>query len=822
MTGLTILLAAVATFDFGWKFKYFGPEVPEVTGVPAEATAGYDDADFKAVQLPHEWAIESPFLANEPNETGKLPWNGTGWYRKTFTLPRVDPAKDRVFIDFDGVMAQPKIYVNGQFAGEWAYGYASFRIDATPYLKEGENLIAVRASNRPRSTRWYPGAGIYRHVWIERTPLVHLAYNGVQVIAKDEKVRVLTTLENEGTKDVTVAVEQSLSGRNAEGARAANSIKVPAGSSVTLEQVLTVKNPALWDLENPALYKLQTSIPKMKTTTKFGFRTAEWKDDGFYLNGRRVPLNGVCEHHDLGALGSAFYRDGYARKIRKLKEMGCNAIRMTHNPPAPEVLDLCDEMGVLVLDELFDIWKHQKYDKVWGYHRYWNEWWQKDVKNFVMRDRNHPSIIAWSGGNEIAEITTADGIDISNALRAEFRKYDTTRPYTVGTNALKGMENGFQKTEDVFGFNYKPHSYGRFHEINPGQPLYSSETASGVSTRDTYFFPMRWGAGSGQQNFQVSSWVTSAVPWGNVGDIEFAAIERDGRVAGEFVWTGFDYLGEPTPYNQDRSNAGNFQGLPEAEVKLMMEQLERTGNKAPSRSSYFGLIDLAGFPKDAYYLYQSHWAPEKKMAHILPHWNWRGREGEITPVEVFSSGDTAELFLNGKSLGVRKRGDKSFGSFSQNRVEVGKNDYRFVWEDVKYQPGTLEVKVTKNGRPWATAKRVTTGETTAIVVTDIDRKVLRGNGRSLAFIELATVDKAGNVVPTDCREVTFSVTGAAKLVGFCNGNPIDWTSMQSPKQRFFNGRILAVLRGEKDQEGPATVTVSAKELKPLKLDFEVE
>ncbi len=806
------------SFDFDWKFKYFGRDVPDVgSAVPEAAKPNYNEADFKSVQLPHDWAIESPFLADEPNETGKLPWNGHGWYRKTFKVSRFNRDHDRYFIDFEGVMAQPKVYINGEKAGEWAYGYASFRIDATPFLKEGENLIAVMASNRPSSTRWYPGAGVYRHVWLEKTDVVHLANWGVYVTTPEiksssAKVRVVTTVDNEGTRDKTLTVTQTVGNKTTSG-----ELKVAAGKSAEIEQFLTLSNPRLWSVDEPKLYKLETVVAEGKKeidskTTVFGVRTIEWRVDGFYLNGKRLQLNGVCEHHDLGPLGSAFYRRGYERKIRKLKAMGCNSIRMTHNPPAPEVLDLCDRMGIVVIDELFDIWKYQKYDKYNGYHRYWPEWWKKDVRNFVLRDRNHPCVIAWSGGNEISEITAPDGVQISNDLRAEFKKYDTTRPYTVGTNASQGMDNGFQNTEDVFGFNYKPHLYKRFHEVNPKKPLYGSETASAVATRDTYFFPMGWGGGSGQQNFQVSSWGTSAVPWGYWPDTEFAAQKNNyPKVAGEYVWTGFDYIGEPTPYNQDRSNAGNFKDLPEAEMKKMMEQLEKTGNKAPSRSSYFGIIDLAGFPKDTYYLYQSVWAPEVKQAHILPHWNWKGREGQVTPVMVYSSGDEAELFLNGKSMGVKKRG------------EGAHSEFRFFWDNVKYEPGKLEVKVRKGGKPWAEAKRVTAGETASIVATDVDRKTLKGNGRDLAYIELATVDKDGNIVPTDCREVVFKVEGdAAKLIGFCNGNPIDWTCMQDMRQKFFNGRIVAVLRGEKGAKGKATVVVGSKGLKPLKLEFEVE
>ena len=813
------------SFDFDWSFKYMGKDFEMATSAPTSREG------FKPVQLPHDWAIESPFLANEPNETGKLPWNGNAWYVKDFDVPSgFDAKKERWFLDFDGVMQRPIIFVNGAKAGEWRYGYASFRVDVTPLLKRGRNTVAVHVSNPPRSTRWYPGAGIYRNVWLEKTGLVHLDYNGVYVttpsVTEDKAVvKVQTTVVNEGTSPRTVTVVSALAKTRSLAKR---SVTVPAGGAETVEVALPVSSPRLWSVDKPARYGLSVQVmdgEKALDSTRLaiGIRSAEWRKEGFFLNGQRVPLNGVCEHHDLGCLGAAFYARGYERKIKTLKAMGCNAIRMTHNPPAPEVLELCDRLGMLVIDELFDIWKRQKVDKVWGYHRYWDEWMAKDVKNFVMRDRNHPSVIAWSGGNEVPENDArGESLETTRQLKAEFRKYDTTRPWTVGTNNPAGKDNGFSEIQDVFGFNYKPHLYAEFRQKHPDQPVYGSETCSAISSRDEYFFPFKWGQGSGNRNCQVSSYGQCAVPWGNVGDNEWAKQEENPFVAGEFVWTGFDYLGEPTPYNLDASNVNNFSDLPEAEKKAMMKKLEETAGRAPSRSSYFGLVDLAGFPKDNFYLYQSHWSPESKMAHILPHWNWKGRDGEVTPVVVYSSGDRAELFLNGKSQGVRKRGDRSFGTFSQKGIAVGKNDYRFVWEEVKYEPGTLEVKVTKGGRAWATAKRVTTGEAVKVVATEIDRTTLGNDGHDIAHIELALVDKDVNVVPTDSRRVSFALKGtAAKLIGFCNGNATDWTSMQNPDQRFYNGRILAVLRGERGATGKVEVVVSADGLKPLVLPFEI-
>ncbi len=805
-------------------------------GLPATAHAAVnaDESGYKNVQLPHDWAIESPFLMKEPNETGKLPWNGWGWYRKHFAVPADFSAeKDRYYLDFDGVMANPQVYVNGQLAGQWAYGYNSFRVDITPYLKAGQdNMVAVMASNLPLSTRWYPGAGIYRHVWLEKTGPVHLAQwptyiTTPEITPEYAVVKVQTTVTNTSHKEAEITVMQKVNGAQAVPA----SITLEPGTTGTVEQELRLPSPMLWSCETPNLYTMQTTVLQGNSVvdskeTNFGVRNIEWKKDGFYLNGKKVNLKGVCEHHDLGALGSAFHARGYERKIEILKEMGCNSIRMTHNPPAPEVLDLCDKHGVLVIDELFDIWRQQKYDKSNGYHLYWPEWWQKDVHNFLKRDRNHPCVIAWSGGNEIPEQGNNDkkehlsNLKLASDLRDEVRKYDTTRPYTVGCNDLRAWKNGFSETMDVYGFNYKPHLYAEFRKAHTTQPYIASETCSCVSTRDTYFFPMQWDVHSGARGFQVSSYALSSTGWGSCPDIEMHAHTKAPDLAGEYVWTGFDYIGEPTPYNQDASNAGNYIGASEEEKKAAMEQLKAMGNKAPSRSSYFGLIDLAGFPKDIYYLYQSQWNPEKKMAHILPHWNWAGREGQKTPVMVFTSGDEAELFVNGKSQGVRRRGEGPTFTQKDKSLVVSKNQYRFTWEDVVYEPGTVEVVVKKNGQPWATAKRVTTGESAA-VVAKVDRSTILGDARDIAHVELALADAQGNVVPTDSRKVSFSIEGPAVLAGFCNGNPIDHTSLQNPNQKFFNGRILAVVRGKRGESGTATVTVKAEGLPEIKVPVQI-
>ena len=442
-------------------------------------------------------------------------------------------------------------------------------------------------------------------------------------------------------------------------------------------------------------------------------------------------------------------------------EMGVNSIRTSHNPPAPEFLDLCDRMGILVIDELFDIWKLQKYGKVNGYNIYWDDWHEKDVRNFMLRDRNHPSIIAWSTGNEIPELGNTNFHWVPEKLRELIRQYDTTRPITAGSNDPNAVRNGFEKAIDVYGANYHLNSYDATVKALPRMPLYASETASTVSTRGEYFFPVSWNINEGFYNFQASSYDLYAPGWAYRPDLQFEALDKHPRYAGEYVWTGFDYIGEPTPYNQDQTNALNFKD-PE-ERKKAMEELAKLGNRAPSRSSYFGIIDLCGFPKDRFYIYQARWLPEKPMAHILPHWNWPERVGEITPVHVYTSGDEAELFLNGKSLGVRQKGKP--------------HAYRLVWDEVKYQPGELKVVVKKDGKPWAEAKQVTTGQVAKLEVT-ADRTEIPADGRDLSYLTIRAVDKDGHTVPRTRLPVDITASGPVDLIGICNGDPTDHTTMK--------------------------------------------
>jgi beta-galactosidase len=776
------------------------PAPPAEASGPSPSAADFDDSQWRSLNLPHDWGVEGPFRMDLENETGKLPWAGIGWYRKTLDLTAADQGK-AVFLDFDGAMSMSKVFVNGKQAGEWAYGYNSFRIDLTPFVKPGgKNTIAVRIDNLPKSSRWYPGGGIYRHVWLVKANLIHIAYNGI--FARSENI-------TPDSADVVVSVELDIQGPISgqkldiihELLDASGKI-VASGKSIDAEPArLKVKSPTLWSTEKPYLYTLRTTLVRGdqkldSKDTPIGIRTAEWKPDGFYLNGSRIQIKGVCNHHDLGAIGSAFNTRAAERQIEILKDMGCNSIRTSHNPPAPQLLDLCDRMGILVLDELFDAWKMAK--KPNDYHLHFDAWHERDVANFIRRDRNHPCVIAWSTGNEIPEQGNKSMHWVSEKLTSEIRKHDSTRMITAGCNNLASATNGFVETVDILGFNYpvrQPKLAAEIHAKKPKLPILSTETASCVSSRGCYYFPVKWDKGAGNYEFQVSSYELSAPGWANRPDLDFELLEKNPFIAGEYVWTGFDYFGEPTPYNNDTTNALNFQN-PEERAKAM-EELKKLGGKAPSRSSYFGILDLAGFPKDRFYLYQAHWRPEMPMAHILPHWNWPERVGQVTPVHVFTSGDEAELFLNGKSLGRKKKEQFT---------------YRIVWEDVTYQPGTLTVKTWKNGKPWAEGDRSTTGTAAKLSVT-ADRPEIKADGDDLCYVTVTIADEKGRLVPRSMNRLQFKVDGDAEIAAVCNGDATSHEpQVNTNTLKAFNGLCQVVLRGKAGKPGTITLSVASENL----------
>lgn len=769
------------------------------------AAPDFDDTGWRPVTVPHDWGVEGPFRMDLENETGKLPWAGIGWYRTTLKTLKEAARGQQLYLDFDGAMSHPTIYVNGQKAGEWAYGYASFRVDVTPYVRcDGTDVVAVRLDNPPKSSRWYPGGGLYRDVRLVRAAPTHLVKDGVYVRATRadaERATLRISAEVEGIDASGANVAARLLAGETELATATLS----KNNEGTLAGELAITKPRRWDITDPFLHTLEVTVSvggKVVDVERipFGIRDAQWDPArGFLLNGRVVKLDGVCLHHDQGPLGAAAYPAAIQRQVRILREMGCNAIRTSHNPPSPELLRACDAQGVVVMDELFDAWTIAK--KPNDYHRDFAAWHQRDVAAFIRRDRNHACVVLWSTGNEIEEQGTKAGHAVSAELRRLVRLHDDTRPVTAGMNNLGSVRNGFASTLDVVGLNYPWRSRDIFTEaakLMPNKPRLGSETSSCVSSRDKYYFPVSENKGQGFFEFQVSSYDLYAPGWAAKPDLEFDLMDRDASVAGEFVWTGFDYLGEPTPYNQDTTNALNYRDP--AERERAMAELRRLGNRAPSRSSYFGIIDLCGFPKDRYYLYQARWRAELPMAHILPHWNWAGREGQVTPVHVYTSGDRGELFLNGKSLGIRDR---------------SKGEHRLVWNDVRYESGELKVVVTKSGKPWAEARRETTGVATSLRLT-LDRSEIRADNLDLAYLTVEVIDAKGRVVPTATDALKFSAVGA-EVIAVDNGDATDLTTFSVPERKAFGGKCLAIVRASRS--GATTLRVTSPTLPSAEIEL---
>ena len=773
----------------------------------------FDDSAWRRLDLPHDWGVEGPFRQEYPGETGKLAWWGVGWYRKHFDVPAADRGR-RLYLDVDGAMSYATVWLNGRFVGGWPYGYSSFRLDLTPFVEYGaKNVLAVRLDNPPDSSRWYPGGGIYRNVWLVKTGPVHVGHWGTYVTTPDvsaqaASVNVRVKLDNDSSAAEDVAIRTRVYELGADGSKAAKPVAVSEPSRVSLAArssstgaaSLRVVSPKLWSPQRPSLYAAVTTVEQGGKTvdsyeTVFGIRTVRFDAArGLLLNGDPVEIKGVCNHHDLGALGAAFNRRALERQLEIMKEMGVNAVRTSHNPPAPEMLELADRMGLLVMDEAFDAWRRSK--KKNDYHLLFDDWHEKDLRALVRRDRNHPSVILWSTGNEIGEQRNAAGHKVSEELARIVREEDPTRPVTAGANYTEAGYNGFQKTVDVFGYNYKPEEYGKFREKNPQTPLYASETASTVSSRGEYFFPVVEDKLKGRADFQVSSYDLYAPPWATPPDREFKGQDEFPFNAGEFVWTGFDYLGEPTPYNDDVTNLLNFSDS-SAQAR-MAEELKALGKiRVPSRSSYFGIVDLAGFRKDRFYIYQARWRPELPMAHILPHWSWPGREGQLTPVHVYTSGDEAELFLNGRSLGRKKR---------------GADEYRLRWDDVKYEPGELRVVAYRQGRRWAVDSVRTTGKAERLTLK-ADRAVIEADGSDLSFVTVSVADRAGLVVPRAKNRIHFELDGPGEIVAVDNGDATGHESFQSKERAAYNGLCLVVVRSKAGAPGGIKLRASSEGLK---------
>ena len=745
------------------------------------------DGETRVLNLPHDWGVEQPFLQENPGETGKLAWWGKAIYSKNLHLEDLDK---NLRLEVDGAFSNAKVYVNGAEAGGWPYGYASWAVELNPFVREGDNLIEIKLDNKPESSRWYPGGGIYRNVWLTRSAKTAVAHWGTFVKA-DIRGTVTIDITLKTDKPLMAKVTTCILGTSAQVVT-----ESPVYDGRVLTQTLEVEDPRLWYTDRPALYVARTTVETENGVdvydTPFGFRELEWREDGFYLNGWKTFLKGVCLHHDAGALGAVWNEDAWVRRLQMLKAMGCNAIRCSHNPPAPELLDLCDKMGFLVMDELTDTWTWPKKEN--GYATLFDEWAEKDLVAMIRRDRNHPSVILWSIGNECGEQGDPTRWWIPQMLTDICHREDPTRLTTAGNDNPWAASQPYAATIDVYGFNYKPHLYEEFVRNHPGQPVIGSETASCISTRGYYRFPVEQEKDKGwsmEAPFQVSSYDLYAPGWASKPDYEWQYEDAVPQCAGEFVWTGYDYLGEPTPFNMDPSVLTNFHTEEEKEAfKKMVAGWGQTiaDVPLPSRSSYFGIIDLAGFPKDRYYLYQARWRPNLPMAHILPHWTWPGREGQVTPVHVYSSGDEAELFVNGKSYG-----------------RIKKDGYRFVWDQVVYRPGTVDVIVYKNGQLWA-RDRVCTAGKASMLLASVDYA-----GEDLSFVTVDVADREGNLVPDADHLLTFSVKGPAQLVATDAGDPTSHVPFYSPSLPAFHGKASVIVR--RTGEGPITVVCSAKGLK---------
>lgn len=788
-----------------------GADFPFVQG-------GFDDGAWERVNLPHDWAIKGPFnddrgtgwLKDVGGSMGRLPSPGVAWYRRKLDIPEVDRGKS-IFLNVDGAMSHAMVWLNGKLVGGWPFGYASWRLDLTPYISPGsENQLAIRLDNPKASSRWYPGGGIYRNVWLTKASPVHVAHWGTSVTTPSvtetsATVRLETTVDNDGDTDavielVTQIFELDPDGKRSRAAVAVKSEKltVKADSSMKWVGSATVANPKRWGppptqtpnrhLAITAVFASGEKLDEVETT--FGIRDLKFDPDkGLFVNGERIFIQGVNQHHDLGALGAAFNTRAAERQLELLREAGCNAIRMAHNPPAPELLELTDRMGFLVVDEIFDVWERKK--TAHDSHLLFPDWHEPDLRALIRRDRNHPSVILWSIGNEVGEqYSGEDGATVALRLYEIAKDEDPTRLATTSMNFAK-PEMALPGVMDVISLNYQgegirhapayqglkgittPPMFPAFHGKFPGKMIVSSENAATLSSRGEYLFPVfdgqsapvKDGQGGNSKTHQVSAYELYTVEFGTSPELVFASEDKHSYVAGGFVWSGWDYLGEPSPYYS-------------------------------SRSSYFGFIDLAGFKKDRFYLYQSRWRPDLPMAHLLPHWTLPDRVGQVTPVHVFTSGDEAELFLNGRSLGRRKKGPF---------------EYRLRWDDVKYEPGELKVVAWKQGRPWAEDVVKTAGEPAGLAMSP-DRSEVRADGRDLAFATVRVTDKDSLTCPRANPSIRFSIEGPGEIVATDNGDPTSLVPFPSTERKAFNGLCLVIVRALPGKAGEIRLNAESDDL----------
>lgn len=782
----------------GWRFTK-----GDVTDA---ATPGFDDSRWESVTVPHDWAIYGPFsrendLQNvavtqnfetqasiKTGRTGGLPYVGVGWYRTTF-----DTKPDQeVTLVFDGAMSEARVYVNGQEACFWPCGYNSFYCNVTRLINPDgrNNTLAVRLDNRPQSSRWYPGAGLYRNVHVITTNRIHIPVWGTQIttphVADDyASVCLRTSVENSGQKELTLVTE-ILSPEGKTVATKENKGFINHGQPFT--QNFVVERPALWSPESPSLYRAVTKVyveDKLTDTytTRFGIRSIEYvADKGFYLNGKLRKFQGVCNHHDLGPLGAAINVKALRHQLTLLKDMGCDAIRTAHNMPAPELVALCDEMGFMMMIEPFDEWDIAKCDN--GYHRFFNEWAERDMVNMLRHYRNHPCVVMWSIGNEVPTQCSPEGYKVAKFLQDICHREDPTRPVTCGMDQVDCvLDNGFAAMLDIPGFNYRAHRYTEAYERLPQNLVLGSETSSTVSSRGVYKFPAQRKADAKYDDHQSSSYDLEYCSWSNIPDMDFALADDYNWTLGQFVWTGFDYLGEPSPYDTDAW---------------------------PNHSSMFGIIDLASIPKDRYYLYRSLWNRNEETLHILPHWNWEGHEGEKVPVFVYTNYSSAELFVNGKSYGKQTKNNQT--------VE---NRYRLMWHDVVYEPGEVKVIAYDRNRKAMAEKVIRTAGKPHHIELSTPHHTLNADGKDLAYVTLRIVDKDGNLCPTDGRLVNFNVKGAGRYRASANGDPTCLDLFHLPRMHAFNGMLTVILQASKEA-GTMELKASAKGLKSGSIQIDVK
>jgi beta-galactosidase len=763
-------------FCKGWRFT-----LGDISNAEAPAL---DDSQWRTLDLPHDWSIEGKFSKDNPATPGggALP-GGIGWHRKTFTIPLPDKGK-LVFVDFDGVYRNSEVWINGHYLGKRPYGYSSFQYELTPYLKYGseKNVLAVKVDNSMQpNSRWYSGSGIYRNVWLVTTEKVHVDHWGTfvttpEVTAQTAKVSVQTKVRNATHEDQAVTLRTVIvDWGGTQVATTESKATVPKDSNSEISQELNVANPLLWSLEDPRLYRAVTTIECEGQVcddyeTTFGIRTFVFDSEkGFFLNGKQVKIRGVCNHHDLGCLGAAVNRRALERQLEILKAMGCNGIRTSHNPPAPELLDLCDRMGFVVLDEAFDMWKKgkTKYD----YSLDWDAWHRRDLEDMVLRDRNHPSVFIWSIGNEVIEQwdkKDSSGTVIARELASIIKTLDPTRPITSACNDQNPLNPVIKSGAlDLIGYNYAQNTFADFPKVYPGKKFIATETTSALATRGHYDMPSdsirrwpeRWDKpfDKGNPDNTCSSYDNCSAPWGSTHEETWKIVKKYDFLSGMYIWTGFDYIGEPTPYDW------------------------------PSRSSYFGIVDLAGFPKDAYYMYQSEWT-DKPVLHIFPHWNWKA--GQTVDVWAYTNCDEVELFLNGQSVGTERK--------------MG-NDLHLMWR-LPFSPGTLRAVGRKGGKE-VLAREIRTAGTPAKVSLEADRSTIDADGRDLSFITVRVLDEAGTMVPYADNLIHFKLSGEGKIAGVDNGLQTSLEPFQANERKAFNGMCLVVVQSN---EKPGQIELEAE------------